>query len=238
MAPAARRGEIARPRHRIRRRHREPRQINRLLRPLAFKKRVAERDFMHVLRARVSAQARIHEEIHRHLHFGPRRQPLLVEAEALDLLEVDPRLLRRHVERRMPHNRMVRQVLRLEQYQRILPQPQLHRTLQRHESPRQPRRHIGVEQHRHHPVGHMHRIRLRPLRGAVGSGHLTEQPVQRHRVAGNAAHHPQRQTQRRDGVKLARNIHDAGDLGPSAPAGKPAAPTRLKRHTRTPLSSK
>src|SRR5262249_58813992 len=76
-------------------------------------------------------------------------QLLIGEAEALQLIEVRARLLRKHVEARDPSEGPVADVDRAEERQRILAELDLKRALHGLEAPGETRLDIGIEAHRH-----------------------------------------------------------------------------------------
>jgi hypothetical protein len=73
-------------------------------------KGVGQRDCLDIGGIAILGQRRIDKEIDRHVDLLMRSEPFLAEAEALDLVEIQPRLGGRHVEGRMADERLVCQV--------------------------------------------------------------------------------------------------------------------------------
>src|SRR5258708_5306188 len=117
-------------------------------------------------------------------------QTLLVKAEALDLVEIDTCRLRRHVERGVPDDRLVRQVLCRKRHELLLAEMDLHFALHRLETPRQTGRDVTVEPHSNDTTGDCAVIRVCPLRSSSESRCCAEQPIQRRRVCDEAKHNP------------------------------------------------
>ena len=140
--------------------------------------RVSERDGIDVAQLGILAEGRIDEEHHRHIDLLMRLEPLLGEAEALNLVEIDAGLQRRHIERRMPDDRLIAGVLGGEIDKLLLAEMHLHRALLRREAPRQARLDIAVELHRHHPLGDGGGVLIDALRGAAEPGRAAKQAIQ------------------------------------------------------------
>src|SRR5690606_31248191 len=113
---------------------------------------VRERDLREMTRRLVLEDGRIDEEAHRHVDGLARLEPLLRKAEALDLVEVAARDLRRHVEGRRSRDRTVGRVLRAIKRQRVLAYLHVLRLLDRVECPAESRCNIGVETDSDDPV--------------------------------------------------------------------------------------
>src|SRR5712692_1404497 len=109
------------------------------------KERVGKRDRADVLSIGILGQPWVDEEIDRHVDLLMRIEPLIVKAEALDLLEIDPRLLRRHIERRVSDDRLIAEILGREKDELVLAEAYLDLPLRRLEAPRQVRRNAGVK---------------------------------------------------------------------------------------------
>src|SRR6266568_6922182 len=80
-------------------------------------------------------------------------ETLVIEAKALNFVEIDTCPIRGHVERRVSNDRFVSGVLRGEKHELLLAEGDAHFSLRRHESPRQVGRNIAIELHRDGPVG-------------------------------------------------------------------------------------
>src|SRR5690606_25048587 len=104
-------------------------------------------------------------------------QPLLAEAEALDLVEVLPRLERRHVEGGLADDGARGRICRLVEGQRRLADMHLDLALCWLELPGHAAGGVGIEADRYEPLAHLGRRRLRRLRRAPVTGDLAEQPV-------------------------------------------------------------
>src|SRR5712691_3638807 len=96
-------------------------------------------------------------------------ESLLIEAETLDLGEVDAGRFRRHVERRMPDDRLIAEILGCEEDKLLLAEVNLHLALDRLESPRQTRRNVAVKPHRDNWIGDRARVEVRSLRRSAVS---------------------------------------------------------------------
>src|SRR5258708_32143806 len=73
--------------------------------------RVGERDRVEIPHFRIVRQRRIDKENKGHVDFLMTVEPLLIEAKTLDLVEIDAPRRRRHIERRMPRNRLIAEIL-------------------------------------------------------------------------------------------------------------------------------
>jgi hypothetical protein len=99
--------------------------------------RITQRQLLDASHIRIIHEIRIDIEEHRHVYRLPRIQPLLLEAEALDLAEVRRYLARRHAVRRHPDDVLVAFIRRCIERQRRLAGEHPHLALLRHELPRQ-----------------------------------------------------------------------------------------------------
>jgi hypothetical protein len=102
--------------------------------------RVGERDRVEIPHFRIVRQRGIDKENKRHVDFLMTAEPLLIEAKTLDLVEIDAARRRRHIERRMPRNRLIAEILGGKEHELLLSEVDLHLALDRFESPRQARR--------------------------------------------------------------------------------------------------
>src|SRR5690606_39040951 len=101
------------------------------------KERVGQGDRRHVVEVAVVGYLRIDEEADRHVDALARLEPLLGEAEALDLVEIGAGLDRRDVEGRGARDRHSRAIPRAVEDQLLLAQPDLDLALLRLERPGQ-----------------------------------------------------------------------------------------------------
>src|SRR6516165_12177967 len=103
-------------------------------------------------RFRITRQRRVHEENDGHIDLLMRVEPLLLEAKALDLVEINAGRLGRHHERRMPDDRLIGEVLGREEHELLLAEMNPDLALGRLKAPRQIARDVAVEAHRNHPL--------------------------------------------------------------------------------------
>mmetsp|Transcript_27299 Transcript_27299/g.59629 ORF Transcript_27299/g.59629 Transcript_27299/m.59629 type:complete len:205 (+) Transcript_27299:229-843(+) len=159
-----------------------------------FEERIRKSQSVHPLHLGVKCKLRVHVEEDRHVHLLARLQALLLEAEALDLVEVGPRLHGGDVVGAHAGDGGVAQVLCAEEGQHRLPRHAPHLALAGAELPLHAVAHVRVEGDLQLPVRHdargglVHLLRveqlllhaLHPPGGASVPGGLTEHPVQRH----------------------------------------------------------
>src|SRR5690606_3779845 len=117
-----------------------------------------------------------------------RLEPLLLEAEALDLVEIAPRDLRRDVKGRRSSHRAAVQIFNAVKGEFVLADLQTHLAHHGLEGPFQPRRGVRVETDGHIPIHHAVRRALGPLGCPGVTRHLAEQAVKRHRGEGQPDH--------------------------------------------------
>src|SRR5215813_5396705 len=165
-----------------------PRSFPRVL-ALAFpafdrKEGVGQRHRIDVLR-----QPSVDHESDRHAPYFSRRERLLREAEAFELLEIPGGELRAVARNRLPGDRPVGVVADLEGDLYQLPGMDAHALLDRRETPREVAAHVGVELHGEQPrcihlaVGK--RIRFHH---AVQAHGLAQRPVERHHRKAETEH--------------------------------------------------
>src|SRR5215467_7795530 len=135
-----------------------------------------------------------------------RVEPLLLEAEALDLVEMDAGRLGRHHERRMPDDGLIGEILGCEEYELLLAEMNPDLALGRRESPRQIARDVAVETYRNHPLRYGRSVGIGPLRRAPESGCSTEQPIQRRRVCDETDHHAYKDDARHDDLQVSASL--------------------------------
>jgi hypothetical protein len=109
-------------------------------------------------------------------------EALFIEAEALNFIEIDAARLGRDVERRVPDDRLVAEILGGEEYELLFAEVNGHGALFRFEPPRQVRRDVAVERNRYSLIGGGSRVGIRPLRRPSVSGCATECAVQFWRI--------------------------------------------------------
>src|SRR5258708_19148291 len=105
-------------------------------------------------------------------------QTRLVKAEALDLVEIDTCRLRRHVERGVPDDRLVRQVLCRKRHELLLAEMDLHFALHRLETPPPTGRDRTVEPHRKYTARDFAGITVCPFRSSSQSRFCARPPIQ------------------------------------------------------------
>src|SRR4029079_8875334 len=108
-------------------------------------KRVAKRNLVDVLRIGILLDLGIDEEHYRHIHLLTGLERLLGETEALDLLEIFPRLVGRDIVGRLARPGPSTKVLRSIENLRLRSRPHLDRVLLGLEAPRQTGVGVGVE---------------------------------------------------------------------------------------------
>src|SRR6185437_3540831 len=95
----------------------EPRKILGLIRIYRAQQRIAERNRVDMGVVGIFRKSRIDIEHDGHFDFLMRVEALLVETEALNLIEIEAARLGRDVERRVRHDRLVAEIFRGEEYQ-------------------------------------------------------------------------------------------------------------------------
>src|SRR6516162_1481844 len=168
--------------------------------------RVGQRDRPDIARFRIARQRRVDEENDGHIDLLMRVEPLLLEAEALDLVEIDAGRLGRHHERRMPDDRLIGEVLGREEHELLLAEMNPDLALGRLEAPRQIARDVAVEAHRNHPLRYGCPVGIRPLRRAAESGCSAEQPIQRRRICDETDHHADKDDARHDDLQVSASL--------------------------------
>src|SRR5258708_35205408 len=88
------------------------------------------------------------KESDRHVDLLMSIEPFIVEAETLYLLEIESRRLRRHIECRVPDDRLIGEVLGREEYELLFAEMDLHLALHRLEPPRQIQCNVGIQPNR------------------------------------------------------------------------------------------
>src|SRR5262249_4843231 len=151
--------------------------------------RVGQSDAIDLAGPGIIGELWIDKEIDRHLDLLPRAESLLIETEALDLVEINPGFGWRHVKRRVSDVWLVGQVLGGEDPQLFFAEVDLALALLRLEPPRQAGRYIGGEPHGHDTVADRLGWGIYPLGGAAEAGGRAEQAIERHGKRDERRHH-------------------------------------------------
>jgi hypothetical protein len=143
-----------------------------------------------------------------------RVEALLVETEALNLVEIDAARLRRDVERRVRDDRLVAEILGREEYKLLFAEVNGHRALFRFEPPRQARRDVAVERNRHSLIGGDGRVGICALRCPPVSGRAAECAIQFWRIGYQPEHDAEHDEARQKNIPIfpvARlHLHSSG----------------------------
>ena len=173
---------------------------------------VGKRDRGDVARLVILGQVGIDEEHDRHVDFPVRIELLLREAETLHLLEIESGRFRRHVEGRMPHDRLIAEVLGREVHELLLAQMHRHFALHRFEPPRQAGGHARVEPDLDGAAGDRRLVRVHALRRSAEARGGAEKPVQRRRIGDDAGHDAHDPEDRRDDQQVLASLGGHGRL--------------------------
>src|ERR1700730_10354549 len=180
------------------------------------KHRIGQGDRADLARALVGQDAGVKEDDpHIHVLTGP--EGLTVEAEALQLVEVDPGLGRGDVVDRLGGDRRRSAVDGAEKDLALSAGMNCDRALQGAKFPIEAWGDLAIEPHGNQPGGYVSRRRLRSLGGAAKAGRRAEQAVERNRRKGQPDHAGDHGNQQHDSKALASAARSAGRSHTSYP---------------------
>src|SRR5580704_12345564 len=160
--------------------------------------RIGQCDRADLARARVGQDVGIDKEDDPHIHALTGCEGLTVEAEALQLVEIDPDLGRGDVVDRLGGDRRRGAVDGAEKDLLLSAGMNGYRVLQRAKFPIETRGDLGIEPHVNQPSRDSSRRRLRTLGGAAKAGSGAEQAVEWYRCKGQRDHAGDYGNQQRD----------------------------------------